>query len=239
MSIFSKLFRHAFPVDLSGFTDFHSHILPGVDDGVGALSESLEILSRYEQIGIQNVWLTPHIMEDMPNSTELLKERFDELQSNYHGSIMLHLASENMLDALFYERLKNRDLLPIGEKSDMLLIETSYFNAPLNLNDIFQKIKNAGFHPLLAHPERYTYVNKISQYRDWKDAGVKFQLNILSLSGHYGIPAQKKAKELLNRGMYDFAGTDLHRMAQVGSMQSLRLPRILGSNLCQLIKNNV
>ena len=108
-------FRKRIPLKDSGifknFTDCHSHILPGVDDGVQTMEEALEILRLYEELGIKSVWLTPHIMEDMPNTTLHLRERYAELQATYSGPIKLHLASENMLDNLFEERLEKNDLL--------------------------------------------------------------------------------------------------------------------------------
>lgn len=85
---------------MQGRTDWHSHILPGVDDGVQTVEEALQILAEYERLGIREVWLTPHIMEDIPNTTALLRERFIELQALYIGPIILHLAAENMLDNL-------------------------------------------------------------------------------------------------------------------------------------------
>ena len=93
-----------------GFVDWHNHILPGVDDGVQTIDEALQILAEYERLRIKEVWLTPHIMEDIPNTTKHLQERFDELQSAYSGNITLHLASENMLDKLFEERLEQNDM---------------------------------------------------------------------------------------------------------------------------------
>ena len=80
-----------------GFTDWHSHLLPGVDDGVQTMDETLQVLAKYEQLGILEVWLTPHIMEDMPNTTADLKARFRELQATYHGHINLYLSAENMV----------------------------------------------------------------------------------------------------------------------------------------------
>ncbi len=77
-----------------GFTDWHSHILPGVDDGVRTMEEALEILRLYEGLGVKTVWLTPHIMEDTPNTTAHLRERFAELQAAYTGPITLHPAAE-------------------------------------------------------------------------------------------------------------------------------------------------
>lgn len=97
-----------------GFTDWHCHLLPGVDDGVQTMEETLRILSLYEELGVTEVWLTPHIMEDMPNTTASLKARFKALEAAYQGNIGLHLASENMLDNLFEERLEQNDLLPLG-----------------------------------------------------------------------------------------------------------------------------
>ena len=98
-----------------GFTDWHCHILPGVDDGVQTMDEALEILAEYERLGVREVWLTPHVMEDIPNSTDGLRERFAELQAAYKGKVELNLASENMLDRLFEERLQKDDLLPWGK----------------------------------------------------------------------------------------------------------------------------
>lgn len=193
-----------------GFTDWHSHILPGVDDGVQTLDESLAILAEYEQVGIQEVWLTPHIMEDIPNTTQHLRACFAELQSAYTGKIALHLAAENMLDNLFEERMEKNDLLPLGTNGKYLLVETSYFNPPMGLQNILLRIKAKGYYPVLAHPERYAYMNK-ANYTKLKNMGIRFQLNLFSLVGLYGAVARKKAEKLLCEGMYDLIGTDTHQ----------------------------
>ena len=194
-----------------GFTDWHSHILPGVDDGVQTMDEALQILAEYERLGVKEVWLTSHIMEDIPNTTEKLRERFAELKTAYQGSVMLYLASENMLDNLFEERLEKNDLLPIGKDGKHLLVETSYFNPPMGLNNILLRIKGKGYYPVLAHPERYIYMSD-DDYQRLKSMNVQFQLNQFSLFGLYGKDVQKRAKVLQKQGMYDYVGTDLHRM---------------------------
>lgn len=196
---------------LKGFTDYHSHILPGVDDGVSALAEALEILACYEKLGIGTVWLTPHIMEDIPNATERLRERFEELTAAYQGSVRLRLAAENMLDSLFEERLEQGDLLPLGEKGNHLLVETSYYNPPMGLYEMLERIKSKGYYPVLAHPERYDYMGE-KDYQKLKDMGVKFQLNLFSLDGYYGEKAKRTADSLLKTGAYELTGTDIHSM---------------------------
>lgn len=194
-----------------GFTDWHCHLLPGVDDGVQTMEESLQVLSFYGQLGISEVWLTPHIMEDMPNRTEDLKERFAELNAAYQGNIILHLAAENMLDNLFEERLANNDLLPLGKSGKHLLVETSYFNPPMELNNILLRIKSKGYIPVLAHPERYVYMDK-NDYRQLKEMNVMFQLNLPSIVGMYGLNVKKKAEDLLKSGLYDLTGNDTHHL---------------------------
>ncbi len=197
---------------LSGFVDRHSHLLPGADDGVQTMEESLQILSLYEQLGISEVWLTPHIMEDMPNRTEDLKERFAELKAAYQRTVTLHLASENMLDNLFEKRLERNDLLPLGEDDTHLLVETSYFNPPIGLNNILLRIKSKGYVPVLAHPERYAYMEE-DDYHRLKEMNVMFQLNLPSFAGAYGTSVQKKARLLLGKGLYDLCGMDIHSKA--------------------------
>lgn len=200
-----------------GLSDWHSHILPGVDDGVQTMEEALQILTKYEKLGVKEVWLTPHVMEDMPNTTKGLRQRFAELQEAYDGKITLHLASENMLDNLFEERLEKNDLLPLGIDEKHLLVETSYFNPPMGLQDILLRIKAKGYYPVLAHPERYVYMND-AFYKQLKSLGIQFQLNLPSLTGFYVDEVRKKAERLLKYGMYDLTGTDLHRMGMLEYM---------------------
>lgn len=195
-----------------GFTDWHSHLLPGVDDGVQTMEESLQILSDYEALGVSEIWLTPHIMEDIPNTTSYLRKRFAELNSLYKGKVRLRLGAENMLDNLFEERFAKNDLLPIGERGDHLLVETSYFNPPMDLYGMLAMIMKKGFYPVLAHPERYGYMTE-KNYCELKTMGVKLQLNIFSLTGAYGAEARKKAEWMLKNSLYDLMGSDIHHLS--------------------------
>ena len=209
MWLFKKKIRLKDSGFFQGFIDWHCHLLPGVDDGVQTMEESLQILSFYEQLGVSEVWLTPHIMEDIPNTTEGLKERFAKLNAAYQGNITLLLAAENMLDNLFEERLAKNDLLPLGKDGKHLLVETSYFNPPMELLSVLQRIQKKGYYPLLAHSERYEYMQK-RDYQALKEEHVSFQLNLPSLAGMYGKHVQEKAEALLKAGMYDRTGCDIH-----------------------------
>ena len=194
-----------------GFTDWHSHILPGVDDGIAKLEDSLAVLKRYEEAGLRKIWLTPHVMEDFPNTPDSLRERFGELKEAYNGNIELRLASENMLDSLFEERLEKNEFLPIGEDGKHLLVETSYMNPPYAMEDMIEKAQSLGYTLILAHPERYRYMEE-ADYRQWKDRGLLFQTNFMSLVEAYGETARKKAEWLLKEGMIDICGSDVHRL---------------------------
>lgn len=193
----------------NGWTDRHSHILPGVDDGIQSVKDSLAILTMYEQMGVKKVWLTPHIMEDCPNTPEKLKVRFEELESAYQGKIELSLSAENMMDELFVKRLEQGIIMPYGDNQDELLIETSYVQPPMGMEEILRDMRKAGYTPVLAHPERYLYMDA-EKYENIKEMGVKFQLNVTSLIGAYGKQVKERAEYLLNEGYYNYSGSDAH-----------------------------
>lgn len=209
----------------SGLVDNHSHILPGVDDGVKSMKESLVILDDYARMGVEEVWLTPHIQEYMPNTTEELKDRFEELKVEYKGQVKLHLAAEYMIDSLFLERLEADDLLFHGVGEKRLLVETSYFNPPMDFINTLRVIQQKEITPILAHPERYVYMKK-EDYDEIHSMGVLFQLNLPSLIGLYGSNAQKNAMELLKGGYYSFSGTDIHSRNLIASIQKTKVSPI-------------
>lgn len=217
-NLFHKKNMAQFELGITPFTDYHCHILPGVDDGVKTLSDSLIILEQYERLGISEVYLTPHIMEDCPNTTTSLKELFSKLCKEYTGNISLHLASENMIDGLFVERLGKDDVLTLN--NDMLLVETSYYNPPIGLYDILEEIIEKGYKPVLAHPERYVYMGE-KDYENLLSKGILLQLNLLSLKGYYGRDVQIKATDLCKKDAYSFIGSDLHNPMQVRQIEAV------------------
>ena len=209
---------------LKGMTDCHSHLLSGVDDGVGTLDESLRILDMMEKQGVRKLWLTPHIMEDIPNETVTLQEKFQELKRNYNGTLELALAAEYMMDNLFEDRLDKDDLLPLEEGKRYLLVETSYFNPPMRLLSMLKHIQEKGYHPLLAHPERYEYM-QMADYKALQQAGVALQLNIPSLAGMYGKHVQRKAEALQEAGMYTLRGNATHSLVFFQNLLSEKIKK--------------
>jgi len=202
---------------LEGATDRHSHILYGVDDGIPTLDESLHCISLYEHAGLSDLWLTPHVMEDIPNSTDRLKTRFEELVTayvpegeSYDGKVRLHLAAEYMLDMEFAKRLDAGDLLTMENRT--VLVETSTWAPPVDLYSMLEKTRRSGYNPLLAHVERYHYM-KPEDYDRLRDMGIRMQLNYGSLVGGYGENSQKRARLLLEKGYYDCIGSDCHRLS--------------------------
>ena len=141
-----------------------------------------------------------------------------------------------MLDEQFPNILEEGDLLTL--KDNLVLVEMSYFSPPINLFEILFQLQLKGYKPILAHPERYnSYHNDFRMYQKLKNAGCLFQLNLLSLTEHYGKYVQKTSEKLLKENMYDFVGTDAHHLNHLKLLQKVGTNRNL-KNLKQLINKN-
>lgn len=223
---------------LSGATDIHSHLVPGVDDGSPNLESTLEMLTYMEELGYKELWLTPHSMEDLHNTKENLQQAFQTVTENYKGPLKLNLSSEYMMDSGFLPKLQNGDILPLGKSGKHLLVETSYMYGPENLNHILEEVFNKGYQPIIAHPERYMYM-QWEDYEVLKEKGYKFQLNLNSLSGYYGQRPFDISDDLLFNGMYDFVGSDLHHLEHyTNALKHIKLESKLIDALAHLIENN-
>lgn len=208
-----NFFMKSLPNDFfQGACDIHSHILPGVDDGFQSEADSVEALHYLEQLGFAKMCLTPHFMKQYDNNKEKIVPRFEAFQSKVSNKckIQLRLGAEHMLDSDFPEHFK-RGFLTIDSEKSLVLCETSYLMCEPNTTVMLYDIMLDGYTPVIAHPERYQYASK-QHYERWKDKGYLYQLNLLSLTGAYGEPAMVKSHHMLRDGMYDYVGTDLHRL---------------------------
>lgn len=209
---------------LKGYTDYHCHLLPGVDDGVQKQTMTTDLLNLMAQHGVGEVFFTPHVMEDMPNTPETLRKVYEEtcrsIQDEPCKSITTHLSAENMLDGFF--SLERARQLPLP--GDHLLVETSYFTAPYNMKGMLSEIMAGGMYPMLAHPCRYQYMGE-KDYEELREMRIRFQLNLPAVSGLYGAEVQKKAFWLLDHHYYSITGTDTHSLVQYNKFLSTKLPR--------------
>ena len=220
----AKKSQHKQP--LNAYTvDIHSHLIPGIDDGVPTMEVALEVLDNMAQSGFKKVVTTPHIMADMyPNTKAIIVKGLQEVRqqlAQYNIDIELEAAAEYYLDADFMEHLpQKQEALLIG--GQYLLFETSYINEPVFLHQAVFEIIKRGYKPLLAHPERYLFLqNKKQLALDLKERGVLFQLNLLSLAGYYSKGAQKTAEWLVKNDLIDFVGSDCHNLKQWQALQKV------------------
>lgn len=202
--------------------DFHSHLLFGIDDGAKTFQDTLSLTKSLMNFGISEIITTPHIMQHVwDNTSENIISRLNEVKEllNQHGiDIPVYAAAEYLMDDNFVKLFQSQELLTL--KENYVLVEMSYINAPIQLYDILFDLQVAGYKPVLAHPERYTfYHNNFNEYQKLKKAGCLFQLNLLSVVGYYGENVAKTAQKLLSQGLIDFASSDTHHQKHIDSFE--------------------
>jgi protein-tyrosine phosphatase len=208
--------------------DMHSHLLPGIDDGAEDIENSLELIRGMRDLGYKKLITTPHVMWDMyKNTHEVILEKLAEVQAAVKRAgidVQIHAAAEYFLDEHVEELLRNKvPLLTI--KDNMVLTEFSMAFPSMNIKEILFEMEMQGYQPIIAHPERYTYLEKNKDfYRELKDVGCLFQLNILSLGGHYGRSVTELAHYLLKNDYYNLLGTDLHHSGHLEGLQRFEMP---------------
>lgn len=203
-------------------TDIHSHLIPGIDDGVKTEEESAEMLRGFVNLGYKKVITTPHIMGDhYRNTPEIIFEGLEKIKSvavRENIPVTIQAAAEYYIDDLFLQKLSSGNLLTLGGK--YLLFEISYMNPPENLSRVIFDMNVSGYKPLMAHPERYPFwYEKFEEYHKLKELGVLFQLNIGSLAGYYGGLPKKIAERMIDEGLVDFIGSDLHGIRHLNAMK--------------------
>jgi len=200
--------------------DIHSHLLPGIDDGAQTIEDTLFLIDSLKNMGIAKFITTPHIFSGFwdNNKDKIQKlevKTISELKEN-NVNVPIQAASEYLLDDHFVSLFQKGEVLTL--KDNYVLVEMSYLNAPIHLYDIIFDLQVAGYKPVLAHPERYNfYHNNFNEYLRLKNAGCLFQVNLLSTVGYYGSAVAETAKELLNKGLIDFVGSDVHHKKHIES----------------------
>ncbi|HEX6193723.1 MAG TPA: CpsB/CapC family capsule biosynthesis tyrosine phosphatase [Chitinophagaceae bacterium] len=223
-------------------TDMHSHLLPGIDDGSPSLEVSLELIRGMAALGYKKLITTPHIMWDMyKNTPAIINEKLGELQTavSQEGlDITIAAAAEYFLDEYVEQLLRNKEpLLTLDGK--LVLVEFSLAFPAHGLKDILFEMQMQGYVPVIAHPERYVYLENTKDFYDeLKDIGCLFQLNLLSLGNHYGKSVNQLAHYLIKKDYYNFIGTDLHHTRHLTALRQMHMDNALKNLLHSgLIRN--
>lgn len=223
--MFSFLSRKHTPEKLFFHTDMHCHVVPGVDDGSPNVEKSIELLTRMSSWGLTRILATPHMTQDtFENTPDILDPALESLQEAAAKSLPeleISRSCEHRIDDFFIEQLEKGLILPFP--GNYLLVENSFVQEPWNLEQILFDLKLKGYKPIMAHPERFHYYRESNAGRDrlrhLHQAGNYFQINLLSLSGHYSKSDKKQAEWLLEEGLVDFIGSDIHRTAHCDSIE--------------------
>ncbi|MDP9079760.1 MAG: capsular biosynthesis protein [Bacteroidota bacterium] len=206
--------------------DMHSHVLPGIDDGAQNPQESIFLIKHMMELGIKKIIATPHIMIDYYKNTpetingalkilkeELVKEKMD---------IEVQAAAEHYFDETFEARVNEQKLMTMGD--NYVLFEFSFINKPPNAIPVIQRLNDLGYKPILAHPERYPYMD-LDQFKTLHNWGVDFQVNTISLAGYYGKESKRLAEELIDNQLVDFISSDMHHPRHAQALKNaLKMP---------------
>jgi protein-tyrosine phosphatase len=225
-------------------TDMHSHLIPGIDDGAQDMQTAVFLVQKMKDLGYRKLVITPHIMSDIyKNTSETIISGLNELKDAVAREgidIELEASAEYLIEKGLMELIAKEELMTMGD--GFVLIELPYFNPPDCLNTIIFELQVAGYKPVLAHPERYGYWHQqFSRLEELKERGVYFQVNTISLSGYYSYPTKRIAEKLIDAGMVDFLGSDLHNhqslelLLQTLTTPSLEKAMISGKLLNHLI----
>lgn len=190
----------------------------GIDDGAKTFEDTLSLTSAMIDFGVKEFITTPHIIQHVwENDTEIINNKKEEVVSllkKNNINLPFKAAAEYLMDDHFVKLFQSEPLLTL--RDNYVLVEMSYINAPIQLYDIIFDLQVAGYKPVLAHPERYVFYHKnFSEYTKLKKAGCSFQLNMLSTVGYYGEGVFVAAKKLLESGMIDYVGSDVHHSKHI------------------------
>ena len=245
MGLFSSLFskkEKLGPADLSVLkVDMHSHLIPGIDDGSKSLDDTIGMLTKFKELGYSKIITTPHIMSDFyKNTPETILGGLEEVRAELKRinlDIELEAAAEYFYDETFVERLAKDDFLTFG-KEKYVLIEFAFSSEPRGYDEFFFDMLMKDYRPVIAHFERYIFLHgSIDKAREWREKGIQIQLNLNSLSGHYGPSVKKQAEMLVDSGQIDFIASDCHRIEHLNQIDELRTNEYLHKVLELPLKN--
>jgi len=213
--------------------DAHSHLIPGIDDGVQSVEEAVEVIRELYHLGFRKLTTTPHVMQEgFPNTPETILGGLPAVQQALREQqipVQLDAAAEYFLDEHFEKKITGgAQLLTIGD--NYLFFELPFLNKPPNFKEVIFELQSAGYKLILAHPERYAYFHdrQMRAYRQMReDMGIMLQLNLLSLVGAYSPVVKKVAQDMVNNKLIDITGTDVHGMKHIAPLRECLKDRFI------------
>jgi len=204
--------------------DMHSHLLPGIDDGLKIVEDTVRFVKELHALGYKKLICTPHILsgihDNTPETIGAALEKARKALAEAEVPVTIDAAAEYMIDDEFERILKSGSkLLTFGK--NYLLVEMSYLAEPFNLKEVLFELQMRGYKLILAHPERYNFMHgNFKLYEAFRDRGILFQLNILSMSGYYGKDVKKTCEKLIDAKMIEFLGTDMHHQNHLNATKA-------------------
>ncbi len=207
--------------------DFHSHILPNIDDGARSIEETFNLIKEAEKAGFEAVISTSHYMEnyyetDVPEREVWVKAILENLRPK-NITTNLYLGNEIYFTDNIIELLEKRKASTINDTS-YVLFELPLNAEPMNLYDVVYNMIQNKLVPILAHPERYRFIQKEPELMyDLIEKGVLMQANYGSIIGQYGEKARMIVRKFFENNMIHFLGSDVHRQNTIYP----KIPQIL------------
>ena len=200
--------------------DFHSHILPGIDDGATDIDNAVELVSAMRSWGFEKITCTPHINALYPNKPSDIERAYEQLQvalEDNNIDITLAMSAEyRLVPETWPEVLEKNWIMPLEDRYILTELPISKREEMKEIKPLeeFRKLVSMGLTPILPHPERYSYLSHDELLR-FVDEGVVIQCNYGSLAGLYGIAARDRARSLVDEGLVTLYGTDMHNLKYV------------------------
>ncbi len=216
-------FRKRDKVRFDYICDIHSHILPGVDDGVRTYGEAIAVLKGLSELGVRRVTSTSHVyFPTLMNGRENLYPLLEDLRAGLRKEgveIELDLGAEYRVGEYMLGLIERGEILSGGEKR--VLVEHNFLSPSPFFDQVMFELQTRGYEVVLAHPERYVFwADDIVQHgRELKNKNCRLQVNILSFAGYYGKEAQLGAERLYTAGLIDYYAGDVHGMRHVDTIR--------------------
>lgn len=245
MSFLRNLFRSKSNTvfDLSQLeVDMHSHLIPGIDDGSPSMDHTIAMLAKFEQLGYRKVVTTPHILNDVhPNTPKTILGGLTDVQAEIKRlgmKIEIEAAAEYYCDESFLPIIERNEILSFG--ANFVLMEFGFLSPSQYEAQALFNLQVAGYVPVIAHYERYPYYfGDFKKVDALRDRNIQIQVNLNSLTGHYGPGVKKMAEQLIKNKQVDFLGTDCHRIEHLTLLENNLSLSIFNDIEALNLKNNL